>query len=105
MGAGVNDSANVPAPEDQVLEQPGQKLRIRGVVEGHYRGGAVVQFPTVYGGAMGVPTGLKGLKVGEPATLEATVLEATREVIRVTFQTPGGEGQTAELARLRCTIE
>lgn len=107
MGAGVKDTMNVgePPSDDTPIEQPGTKLKVRGRVEGHYRGGAVVQFPTPTGGAVGIPSALEGLKVGDPATLEATVTEATREVIRVTFETPDGQGQAAELSRFRCTIE
>lgn len=103
----MNDTMNVgePPSDGTAIEPQGTVLRIRGKVEGHYRGGAVVQFPTATGGAIGIPTELEGLKVGDPATLEAIVLEATREVIRVTFETPDGQGQAAELARFRCTIE
>jgi hypothetical protein len=62
-----------------------------------------MQFPVAGGGAIGVATPLKGLKLGEPATLSATVVEATLEVLKVTFDAEGA-GQAADLARSRLTF-
>lgn len=94
-----------PAPiiENIKIDPAGTKVKVEGVVEGEYLGGAVVQFPTATGGSIGVPTKVKAA-VGDLVTLDAEVIEATREVVRVTFQTPDGGAQEAELARFRTTF-
>ncbi len=86
--------------DDQVLELAGAVVKVTGTVEGLYQGRAVVQFP-VTGGALGVATTLKGLSVDDSVALSATVVEATRDVLKVRFDLEGG-GQTADLVRSLC---
>lgn len=100
-----NEGFRHPRPgDDQVLEQAGAVVKVVGQVEAYYHGGAVVQFPATGGGAIGVATALKGLKLGEPVTLEANVVEATRDVLAIVFVGQGADGQTARLERSRCTF-
>lgn len=91
--------------DDQVLEQVGQKVRVSGTVEGFYEGGAVVQFPVIGGGAIGVATNIQDAKLGTRLTLEVQVMEATRDVVRVVFIGDGADGQTADLNRFLVTFK
>ena len=93
-------------PEDDApLAEVGAKVKVQGVVEGHHQGGAVVQIPTAGGGAMGVPTDLEDLDVGDPAELEGTVVKTTRSTIVVAFETPDGATQQTALDPQRVTVE
>jgi len=91
--------------DDQVLEQVGQKIRVSGTVEGFYEGGAVVRFPVIGGGAIGVATNIQDAKLGSMVTIDAEVVEATREIASVSFFGAGSDFQTAELDRFLATFE
>lgn len=88
-------------PEDLVPEIPGTALKMVGTVEGFYLGGAVVQFPLVGGGAIGVATNVRGKSLGDLVTVDCSVMEATREQIKVEF---AGGGQEAEIDRFKAAM-
>jgi len=100
------DAVGVPLPDAAAaeLEAPGTMVKLRAPIQSFYRGDPVVEFPTVNGAVFGVVCkGAGGEKPGELVMVEAEVLEATRNAVRVRF---GGEGgQEVELARHRCTFE
>jgi len=91
-----------PAPDPFDAEQPGTKVRIRGSVSHFHPGGACVDFPTATGGVLGVATNLQNVKVGSIVTLDAEVIAAKRDSLKVKFV---AGGQEAELARHRVTFE
>ncbi len=95
----IIENFRLPRPIDnRVLELKGTKIQVTGTVIGEYRGGAVVEFPMLGGGAIGIPTKTEGA-IGDKITLDVTVIEATGDSIKILFPIDGQSGQEAILER------
>lgn len=93
------DPSTEPVPEPQ-----GTRLFVTGKVVDFYQRGAVVQFPTALGGAIGVATTILGKQLHDRVELGCVVVKADRDHVDVIFDTDGADGQTATLHRFRNTI-
>lgn len=99
------DPTPTPAPNtttdarEPVPEKSGTIIKVTGRVVDFFQKGAIVQFPTAGGGAIGVATTILGSKIGDRVTIGATVVAADRDTLDVIFNTDGADNQPARLNR------